>query len=257
MSPNPVCNSLLNLRLQLAAMVLLLTALPSISVQAQPMPADKNYVVAGSAYHIESNRLLYRELYTGLDENKSVTVDYASPDGNVFATKTLVYLGEPFQPAFTLEDTRDNEFTSAQFQGARLVLGHVLNNTQNEVTIYDNARVVIDAGFDAYIQLHWDELVAGKQLKFDFALPHRLTTVKLQAKKIEPAESPLFDKDVGQGWVYFRIAPAKAFVSLFADPIYLAYDPNGKYLMRFYGRSNIDDDRGNPIDVRIEYEYSN
>jgi len=27
--------------------------------------------------------------------------------------------------------------------------------------------------------------------------------------------------------------------------------------MRFHGRSNIDDDRGGPQDVRIEYEYTN
>lgn len=228
-----------------------------LSLGPMAAQAEKNYVVAGSAYQIETNQLLYRELYTGLDENKSVTVDYTSPDGNIFATKTLVYQGEPFQPSFNFEDKRDNEYVSAQFQGARLVLSHGMNSAQNEATIYDNARVVIDAGFDAYIQLNWAQLEAGKHLKFDFVLPHRLTTAKLEARKIKPSESPVFDNNIGQGWSYFRIAPAKAFISLFADPIYLAYDPNGKYLMRFYGRSNIDDDKGNPIDVRIEYEYAN
>lgn len=232
--------------------LLLLLSLGSLVAQA-----EKNYVVAGSAYQIETNQLLYRELYTGLDENKSVTVDYTSPDGNIFATKTLVYQGELFQPSFNFEDSRDNEYVSAQFQGPRLVLAHGMNTSQNEVIIYDNARVVIDAGFDAYIQLNWAQLEAGKHLKFDFVLPHRLSTVKLEARKIKPSDSPVFDNDVGQGWSYFRIAPAKAFVSLFADPIYLAYDPNGKYLMRFYGRSNIDDDKGRPVDVRIEYEYAN
>lgn len=219
--------------------------------------AEENYVAAGSAYNLENNELIYRELYTALDENQSVRVDYTKPDGSVFASKILAYQGEPFQPSFNYEDTRDNEYTSAQFHGARLVLTHGMNSAQNEKVIYDNARMVIDAGFDAYIQLNWDKLVAGKRLKFDFAMPSRLNSVQLEVRKIKGPESPVYDANFGREWVYFRIAPAQKFVSLFADPINLAYDPNGKYLMRFHGRSNIDDDNGGPQDVRIEYEYTN
>jgi hypothetical protein len=224
---------------------------------ATSVRAEENYVTAGSAYNLETNQLVYRELYTDIDENKSVRVDYTNPDGQVFASKRLVYQGEPFQPTFEFEDTRDNEFVSAQFQGARLVLTHAMNSTQNEKVIYDNARMVIDAGFDAYIQLNWDKLVAGKRLKFDFAMPSRLDSLQLEVRKIKGAESPVYDANFGREWIYFRITPAKKVISLFADPINLAYDPNGKYLMRFHGRSNIDDDNGGPQDVRIEYEYTN
>lgn len=219
--------------------------------------AEENYVVAGTAYNLENGQLVYRELYTGLDENKSVRVDYVTPEGNTFASKTLVYQGEPFQPSFDFEDKRDNEFVSAQFQGARLVLAHGMGSSQNEKVVYDNARTVVDAGFDAYIQLNWDKLIAGKRLKFDFAMPTRLGTLQLEVRKINPAESPVYDADYGREWIYFRIAPAQKIASFFADPINLAYDPNGKYLMRYHGRSNIDDDKGGPQDVRIEYEYTN
>lgn len=228
-----------------------------VATVSAPVLAEKNYIVAGSAYNLENNQLAYRELYTALDENKSVTVDYVSPDGNVFATKTLVYQGEFFQPSFELQDSRDNEYVAAQFQGARLVLSRGINANVNEKIIFDNARLVIDAGFDAYIQLNWDQLTAGKRLKFDFALPLRLSTIQLEARHIKAAESPLNDNDFGADWVHFRIAPAKPFISFFADPIYLAYNPKGKYLMRFYGRSNLDNNAGEPVDVRIEYEYLN
>lgn len=219
--------------------------------------AEENYVTAGSAYSLENNELVYRELYTDIDENKSVRVDYANPDGQVFASKRLVYQGEPFQPTFDFEDTRDNEFASAQFQGARLVLSHGMNSSQNEKIIYDNARTVIDAGFDAYIQLNWDKLMAGKRLKFDYAMPANLSSEKLEVRKVKGSDSPVYDATIGREWIYFRIAPAQKFSALFSDPINLAYDPNGRYLMRFHGRSNIDDDRGGPQDVRIEYEYTN
>lgn len=219
--------------------------------------ADDNYVAAGSAYSIETGQLLYRELYTGMDDSKSVRVDYVSPQGNTFATKTLVYAGEFFQPSFTFNDSRDNEITSAQFQGARLVLAHGMNNSIQETVVQDNAKVVIDAGFDAYIQLHWDKLLAGKKLKFRFAMPTRLGVVDLEVRQIKASESPVYNKDYGQEWVYFRIAPARKIASLFADPINLAYEPKGKYLMRYHGRSNLDDDQGGPVDVRIEYDYAN
>jgi hypothetical protein len=219
--------------------------------------AEENYVVAGSAYNLVTNTLVYRELYTAIDENKSVRVDYVKPDGSIFATKTLVYEGELFQPSFNLQDTRDNQLMAARFEGARLVLTQGKGGAKNEKVIYDNARTVIDAGFDAYIQLNWDKLVAGKHLKFDFAVPNRLSGVQLELRQIKGAESPVYEPSVGDEWIYFRITPAKKFISLFADPIHLAYDPNGKYLMRFYGRSNIDDDNGSPQDVRIEYEYTN
>jgi len=220
--------------------------------------ADDNYVTAGSAYSVDTNTLLYRELYTALNDAGEVRVDYVSPEGNTFASKTLTYHGEYFQPSFVLEDKRDNEIISAQFQGARLVLSHTANADKGDKIIMDNARIVIDAGFDAYIQLHWDELVtAKKRLDFEFALPNRLTTIELSVRKISPQESPLYKPENGVDWVYFRLAPAQPLMSLFANPVFLAYDPNGKYLMRFQGRSNLDDDHGAPVDVRIEYEYLN
>lgn len=220
--------------------------------------AQENYVTAGSAYNLDNNELIYRELYTAINDLGEVKVNYAKPDGSIFATKTLTYQGEYFQPSFILEDSRDNETVAAQFQGARLLLTHTTGNDTREKIVMDNARIVIDAGFDAYIQMHWDDLVTAKKRKrFVFALPNRSDTIELEVRKITPQESPVYNSEYGAGWVYFRIAPAQKFVALFAAPIFLAYDPNGKYLMRFQGRSNLDDDKGAPWDVRIEYEYLN
>jgi len=219
--------------------------------------AQDNYVAAGTAYSLDKNQVMYRELYTALDENKSVRVDYMSPDGKKFATKTLAYTGEPFQPMFEFEDLRDKEYSSARFEGARLVLTYGVHGEQNQKTIMDNAKVVVDTGFDSYIQLNWDQLVAGKRLKFDFVVISRLSVVQLEVRKIKSSDSPVYDADYGREWIYFQITPAKKIASLFANPINLAYDPKGKYLMRFHGRSNLDDDKGVPLDDRIEYEYLN
>lgn len=245
----------INNRVALIRQKMLVGAL--ICAGAMSVNAQDNYVAAGTAYSLDKNQVMYRELYTGLDENKSVRVDYMSPDGKKFASKTLVYSGEPFQPMFDFEDLRDKEYSSAHFEGARLVLTYGVHGEQNQKTIMDNAKVVVDTGFDSYIQLNWDKLIAGKRLKFDFVVISRLSVVQLEVRKIKSSDSPVYDADYGREWIYFQITPAKKIASLFANPINLAYDPKGKYLMRFHGRSNLDDDKGVPLDVRIEYEYLN
>jgi hypothetical protein len=216
---------------------------------------DSAYVTTGTAYRLDTNQVIYREAYTALNEMGEVRVDYLNPQGKIFAAKTLYFQGEPYQPTFVFEDSRDNERISIQFEQARMVIKHQDDNGLRQETIMDHAGMVVDAGFDSYIQLHWDDLLKGKTLKFDFALPAKLTSVKMEATKIESISSPVYNKEYGDAWIYFRLQPAKKWISFFADPIFLAYDSNGKYLMRFYGRSNLDDTRGIPQDVRIEYEY--
>src|SRR5690606_31959826 len=157
-----------------------------------------DYVIAGSAYNVSDGKLLYRELYTNLDIEKNVTVDYTTPQGDVFATKKLSYKGELFQPEFELNDTRDDELLYARFEGPRLVVGHSLKYSRQEKIIIDNAKVVIDSGYDAFIQLNWDKLVKGSRLTFPYLIPTQLGTEMMEARKIKAIESPLYDKEIGR-----------------------------------------------------------
>lgn len=216
--------------------------------------ANENYAVTGNAYNVNNNLLVYSEYYTDMNHNREVTVNYAKPDGTIFATKTLFYTGDVTQPEFELHDKRDDEKVSARFVDGRLVLSHSLNYSTNEKTIMDNASMVIDAGFDAFIQQNWEKLTSGKKETFMFALPTRVDTVRLQAREVAADKTPLANNKNPADWRYFVITPANRFASIFADPIYLAYSPE-KYLMRYQGRSNLDDDKGGAWDVRIEYQY--
>lgn len=213
------------------------------------------YVTTGTAYESDTTRVIYREAYTALNDQGEVKVDYFTPDGKKFASKTLWFTGEPYQPTFELKDFRNNETVSAKFENARLILRFQDRGGPRGTTLFEHAGMVIDAGYDSFIQLNWDKLIKGKELSFEYALPKRLSSVKLRVEKVDPKTSPAYDKVMGQNWVYFKLQPAKKWVSIFSDPIHLAYDPNGKYLMRFYGRSSLDDARGIPQSVRIEYEY--
>lgn len=216
--------------------------------------ADENYAVTGAAYNQGDGELIYREFYTAVNSNNEVTVNYAKPDGDIFATKTLTYKGDPIQPEFEFHDQRDDEKTSAQFKAGRLVLSHSLNFATNEKTIMNNAGLVIDAGYDAFIQKNWDQLTSGKKMTYEYALPTIPDTTKLQVREIAAKDTPLASRQLPADWRYFLIRPASKFSAIFASPVCVAYSPE-KYLMRYYGKAPIDSDKGKEFNVRIEYEY--
>jgi len=216
--------------------------------------ANQNYAVTGTAYNQNDNQVVYREFYTAVNSNNEVTVNYAKPDGTTFATKTLIYKGDPTQPEFEFHDQRDDEKTSAQFRAGRLVLSHSLNFATNEKTIMNNAGLVIDAGYDAFIQKNWDQLTSGKKQTYEYALPTIPDTTRLQVREVPAKDTPLATRQLPSDWHYFLIRPASKFSAIFANLIYVAYSPE-KYLMRYYGKAPIDNDKGKEFNVRIEYEY--
>lgn len=217
--------------------------------------ANDGYTVAGNAYNIKTGKLAYRELFTELNENKEVQVNYAKPEGVIFARKTLNYATEVFQPSFVLNDERDDEITSAQFDGGRLLLTHGIKGNSQTKTLYETSKLIIDAGLDAFIQQQWPKLTAGKKIEFDAADARHLGIEKFVIKEVDASVSPLAYKGASDNWKYFRVDTANKLSSIFTDPIYYAYDPNGLYLMRYQGRANIDNENGEAWDVRIEYEY--
>ena len=91
-------------------------------------------------------------------------------------------------------------------------------------------------------------LTAGHLL----AKRHRVTVFEA-GESIDADDSPIQKQE--EDWVYFRIRVNSAVLSLFADNLYLAYDPEDTRLMVFRGRSNIPDAEGEGRDVEIHYRY--
>lgn len=217
--------------------------------------ANDGYAVSGKAYNLKTGKLAYRELITELNENKDVHVNYAKPDGVIFARKTLNYSTEVFQPGVVFDDERDDETISAVFDAGRLLLTHRVKGDSQTKTLYETSKLIIDAGLDSFIQLQWGKITAGKKVEFDVADARHLGIEKFVIKEIDASASPLAYKGAGETWKYFRVDTANKLSSLFTEPMYYAYEPDGRYLMRYQGRANIDSDSGEVWDVRVEYEY--
>jgi len=217
--------------------------------------ANDGYAVSGKVYNLKTGKLAYRELITELNENKEVQVNYAKPDGVIFARKTLNYNTEVFQPGLVFNDERDDETVSAVFDAGRLLLTHRVKGNSQTKTLYETSKLIIDAGLDSFIQQQWVRITAGKKVEFDVADARHLGVEKFVIKEIDASTTPLAYKGAAETWKYFRVDTANKLSSVFTEPMYYAYEPDGQYLMRYQGRSNIDSDNGENWDVRIEYEY--
>lgn len=233
---------------------LTLTVLPALALSAM-VQAQDGYSVSGTAYQINTTKVVYRELFTPLDANREITVNYAKPDGSVFATKTLRFTGEPTQPEFEFKDQRTNERRAARFDAGRVFLTFDQQGLKQEKEVLETANLVIDAGRDALIQQHWDALLEGKRIRFQQAWPERLEVAGLQIREIKADRSPLNNASNPTTWRYFVVEPSHKVSAIFATPVHLAYEPDGRYLMRSQGRAPVANDRGRNQDVRVEYEY--
>jgi hypothetical protein len=229
-----------------------LLSLVAVSTRAW---CNDGYAVSGKAYNVKTGKLVYRELFTEVNENKEVQVNYTKPDGIIFARKTLNFSTEVFQPSIVFNDERDDETVSAVFDAGRLLLTHRVKGDSQTKTLYETAKLIIDAGLDAYIQQQWVRITAGKKLEFDVADARHLGVEKFVIREVDASASPLAYKGAGETWKYFRVDTANKLSSLFTEPMFYAYAPEGQYLMRYQGRANIDSDSGEAWDVRIEYEY--
>lgn len=228
--------------------------LPALAVSLSAQAQD-GYSVTGTAYQVNTTKVIYRELFSGMDANREIAVNYVKPDGSVFARKTLRFTGEATQPEFEYLDDRTGERRAARFDAGRVFLSYDTQGLKQEKEILETANLVIDAGRDALILQHWDSLLEGKRVRFSQAWPEKLSVARLQVREIKADRSPLYNASAPTSWRYFVIEPANKVSAIFATPVHLAYEPEGRYLMRFQGRVPVTTDKGGSQDVRVEYEY--
>lgn len=208
---------------------------------------EATLVAEGWAYKAGTNTLLYTERHFIEDADKRRVV-YYEPDGSEFAHKTLHYSLAESMPFFQQHNTRLGELieVSAGDKGNIRVTYRPspdAQSTRNEID--PNQNLVIDAGFDNFIQQHWEALNRGEKLTFDYLLPTRARTIELAIGKTD-CDSPR---------LCLRISPANALLGLFADDIKLEYSRDTRKLYRFAGKSNIANSQGKYQTVSIVYEH--
>lgn len=107
-----------------------------------------------------------------------------------------------------------------------------------EKRIKPPAPAVTDVGFNLLIKAHFDQLLSGESLKFNFAIPLKRDYYQFRAHKIQDTQYE------NRAAVIIKIEIASSLLGLFADPIVLIYDMETRHLVEYLGLSNLPNAEG-------------
>jgi hypothetical protein len=210
----------------------------------------------GRAYDPDSGRLLYTEQHRiKLDERGgyiSGSVTYLDPRGEPIAMKEVDFAGNQTAPSFLYRDLRTDSLISVDSGESDLTVsyrdgGH---ERQTDLEIDREESIVIDAGFDRFIQQEWQALLQGQTRSFLFLHVSRARFMEFEIVKTGK---------IGDS-VEFRIRPAGFILGLLVEPIRLTYAAEDRRLLRYQGVTNIAREASGRVRdehyvATIEYEY--
>jgi hypothetical protein len=196
----------------------------------------------------ERDVLLYRE--GRLAER---TVLYTCGDGSAFARKIVSYTNA-LVPDFVFEDVSNGmregireDAPAAATSGARTVFYRERSgDAEKSAPLPSVPGLVADAGFDEFVQSHWDTLTTGKAVEVRFLLPSRLSDYGFQVQRLRG--------DVIQGTPteVFRLRLSGIW-GWFLPGIDVYYGGADHVLMRYDGISDLHDGAGNNYKTTIDF----
>lgn len=198
----------------------------------------------GAVLYVESHHVRN----VGAIGETRVVLYRCSKDGPAFARKELTYGKTREEPEFIFTDARSGyvEGLRQTPQGPRVFQQENSRSARREAKVPSDATIVADAGFDEFVRKHWDELEAGKTVRFPFLIPSRLDFLTFKVKKhhetkIEGATASVIRLNLSGvlGW--------------FLPYIEVSYRKSDRVLMRYDGLTNIRDDSGKNHIAIIEF----
>jgi hypothetical protein len=206
----------------------------------------------GIATDLNGGKRLYAEEHEESYRNGKrlrLTTTYRDESKNVIATRIVDFSQHPFIPDFRLENRRTGYMEGAEMVkgGLRLYVRRTTNEPLREKIISVPSPAVVDAGFNSFVETHWDSLMTGRKLYLNFAVPARLEYYGFRLYKESEATVR------GKRAVVVKCDVDNFMLRLFLDPIILTYDVESMKLISYEGISNISNDNGDNYFVRIAF----
>lgn len=226
-----------------------LWALLLVSACASAEPRDLRFY--GYAYDQKSNRYLYTEVHQlRIDGARWLSSDvrYIDADGMPLGHKKLDFRQDPYLPLYELDMVgSDYREGLEQIDADKAVLIKVEHGKSERNEIRRRPAMVADAGFLPYVADHFDELLAGKTVRFSLVVASEQTTFRFRAKRLR---DEIFE---GRPAVRIKIE-LDSLLRLLAPPLQLVFDRDERRLLEYFGLSNIHNPRtGDDYNVRIAY----
>lgn len=208
--------------------------------------ADERY--EGVAYALDGGQVLYRETHWRYTQGGTMRrlVLYRCAHGEAFARKHVIDSPSATAPDFDFLDARDG-YEEGVFsrKGQRVVYTRKDRSAARKETVVPvGANSVIDAGFDAMVRLHWEDISSGRPIKAPFLLPSRAEFLSFKIEQRDNADT----SQVRQ----LRMA-LDTWYGFAVPALELRYSVAGRRLLRFQGIATIRDRAGRYQNVRIEF----
>lgn len=204
-------------------------------------------LIIGKAYIQE--KLIYTEYHSPTLNSKGLydvlTTEYLDPQGNKFATIKSEFSKNKYMPDSFFEDFRNRAKEKIVFDAKNNTV--YVEKTAFAISKFSNFKVEANAihgqGFHNYVLNHFDELTNSKK-NITIVVPNRNDFYRFVIKKNSQDDKT----------IQFIIYPNSFLLKQLISPIELTYSINEKKLLRFYGLSNIEDEKGNSQVVEIKYQ---
>jgi hypothetical protein len=232
--------------------MLLTAAIWPSAVTEYCSPFDKTLMV-GVAKSTNGN-FLYCELVDQTSQHE-LKIDYVK-DKKVFASKELKYATDTTMPSVLQKDFRFGEVRKAEVTEEKIKLHYQASRDENNssAAIARKDVDVVDAGFDNFVRIHWDELQSGKILSINFASMAHLKTLPLRISS-QPLEKCGRDVNKTPSTHYcFYVEIDNAFLRMLLGNIKLVYD-HQRRLEEFNGVVNILSEKESNQTATIHYYY--
>ena len=237
------CPSLPCLARRHVGAALLAFALTSPALAAAPIEH-----VLGKAYATDG-RLLYSDSHWLFDDpaRPSRVVLYRCPNGQPFARKVVSRQGPAQAPDFELveQPLGYREGVRSRPGGRQAYVQRRTQAEERSAPLAASPAPVADAGFDAYIQSHWNVL-DERATSVPFLLPSRLRTYDVRIRRIADLSID------GRAAREYRISLASWF-GFVLPHVDASYDNTSHQLLRLRGLGNIRGANGHNLDVRVEF----
>lgn len=220
-------------------------------------PEEGTHTFRGYAYDLDSNKFLYTEIHKQVlagDRWLGGTIDYYGADGRQIGHKTLDFSKDSYVPVYRLDLSTGGGYmegvTAVTAESVDMQKKGYGTDKVRTASVRHADPMVADSGFHSFLRDRFADLVAGKTVKFTFAVSGELDRFKFRARRITDGT---FE---GKPGVRFLVEP-DTLLRLLADPLEIMYEPSQRRMLEYRGVSNLHDPRTfEAYRVRIIYPSS-
>ena len=184
------------------------------------------------------------------DRQMTSEVQIYDHQGKSIGIKEMNFESDAYAPNFRLVDYRDGNYEAVgklPDRKFKVEYRRRSSSVLRQKVVRPKYTAVIDAGFEAYIQDHWQQLLLAKEHTVSFAIPAQLDffTVEIRfLKKLTFREKPA---------VMFELSPSNFLLNIFIKPIRLVFDQKQRKLLEYNGPYSFYGEDGEGFRVKVNY----